>query len=226
MLLEYRAGLTHPPGVLQMIARPFAVLAAIVSPAVAAAQVCTGGIAPEANTRINFAGATLDMVANANAYGGRVGVVANRNGRDIPIYLGIRSIDGGTKSILAADFGYSVDVVKNPAARVCALINVDMVNLSDGDNGYANVMFGIGIGSARKTAGGTAFMPFGIVAGNLNSTGESEMGEFSGMLEGGVGFRLGNGITLTPSFRQSLQTGAEPVIRFLAMFPLSTKPMK
>jgi hypothetical protein len=209
------------------VRRSLLALAALVAPSLATAQACLGGIAPpNPNSNLTFAGGTLDIVANANAFGGRIGMASNGNNREMSIYLGARSINGGGSSILAVDFGYGMDFTRSERRHVCAFVGVDMVNLSDADNGYADVPFGIAFGSTIKSASGsTTFVPFGVVAGNLNSASESELGEFSAWVEGGVGFRVGGGLTFTPSMRQSFRTGAEPVIRLLVMFPLSSKAM-
>ena len=204
-------------------------VAALLVPALASAQSCLGSVAPTVdNTQFAYAGGTLDLVANSNAIGGRLGRARRTSGRTTNVYVGARSISGGAKSILAVDLGIAVDLTRRDSHSLCAFAGIDAINLSDADNGYVNLPFGVALSKSIASGSGTVtFLPFGAVAGNLASTGDSELGDFSMWIEGGFGFRLANGITLTPSLRQSFQTGADPVIRFLAMVPFgAAKPMK
>ncbi len=207
------------------IRRAIVAAAVMLTPAAAAAQTCPGTNSTSTTDEyISFLGGTLDIVSNANAFGGRGGFVRNAGGREVGVYFGARSITGGGSSILAADFSMSIDMTKSASNRVCGFAGADLVNLTDADNGTGGVVFGIGWGRPHKAASGTTtFLPFGVLGGTLTSTNESEIGEFTGMIEAGVGFKLANGLTITPSMRQSFQQGADPVIRVLAMFPLSTK---
>jgi hypothetical protein len=194
----------------------------------AAAQACMGSIAPSApNTSLIFAGGTADLVDQANAFGGRISRMQNTDGRVTGVWVGARSISGGSKSILAVDFGLHVSLTKSETNAVCLFAGADLVNLSDSENGYANVPFGLSWGHVIAGAqGGVSYIPFGTIGGNLNSSGDSSAGEFSSWAEAGIGFRMANGFTVTPSLRQSFETGADPVIRILAMFPLRTSARK
>lgn len=202
----------------------------VASSTAAAAQACIGSVArPSSGSRKNVA-ATADLVSDANTFGARFGTVSNAGGRAVPAHVGVRSLSAAGTSILSVDVEFGMDFLKseNESNSFCGLVNVDLVNLTDADNGAAVVNFGFAYGKAIP-AGSAAVVPFGRVGVALNSatasTNAIETSEFDtfGLIEAGLGIRMQSGLSLKGSLYQSTLEGSTSVLRLVATYPFGSR---
>lgn len=197
---------------------------AVTASASLGAQACLGSVKrPSAKQKqFNVAG-TFDIASGANTIGARAGLYENAK---VFGHLGVRSTSAGGSSIISGDFELGGEIIKadDESKSLCGVVNLDAINLSDGDNGTAIVSFGVAYGKAIPQ-GDASIVPFGRVGVAVSSRGATPTDEGSayGVLEGGVGYRLPTGLSLKGSLLTSTQSGSNVAVRLVVTYPFGAK---